>query len=169
MCWSNDFKENCIMRMQENLPRIIICINQLPETVIWQKPVAAGNAMGNLILHLCGNITQYIISGIGGEPDNRVRDNEFNATGGFGKAGLLQMLTETIQKATNIIAAATETDLLKIRMVQGFQLSGLGIIIHVTEHLSYHTGQIALFTKMHNNNDLGFYKDLDLNVKNEEL
>jgi uncharacterized damage-inducible protein DinB len=167
MPWIDDFKQNSIMRMRENLPRINTCLEQLPEAVIWQKPVAAGNAMGNLVLHLCGNITQYIISGIGGAPDSRVRDAEFSATGGYDKAALLMLIRKTIEKATEVIGATTETGLLQMRMVQGFQLSGIGIIIHVTEHLSYHTGQIALFTKMHNNTDLGFYKNLDLNVRNE--
>lgn len=152
------------MRIRENLPRITRCFEQLSETEIWQKPVPAGNSMANLLLHLRGNITQYIISGLGGLPDNRIRDEEFTTEGGYDKATLLHLIAETIGNATGIIEAVDENNLLQERTVQGFRLSGTGIIIHVTEHLSYHTGQIALYTKMLRNTDLGFYKGIDLNV-----
>lgn len=152
------------MRIRENLPRISSCFEQLSETEIWQKPVPAGNSMANLLLHLRGNITQYIISGLGGLPDNRVRNEEFAAGGGYDKNTLLTLIAETIGIATSIIEAVDEENLLQERMVQGFRLSGIGIIVHVTEHLSYHTGQIALYTKMLRNTDLGFYKGIDLNV-----
>lgn len=164
MNWAEDFKQNSIIRMKENLPRIKTCIDQLSETEVWQKPVPAGNSMANLLLHLRGNITQYILSGLGGQPDHRVRDEEFAAEGGMDKATLLDTLTGTIHHAVAVIDAASEEELLRVRTVQGFELSGIGIIIHVTEHLSYHTGQIALFTKMLRNTDLGFYKGVDLNI-----
>ena len=54
-----------------------------------------------------------------------------------------------------------------MRSVQGFNFSGIGILVHVVEHLSYHTGQIAFYTKQLKNEQLGFYGDIDLNVKNE--
>lgn len=166
MSWYADFKEQSILRITENLPRINTCFSQLSETEVWQKPVAAANSIANLVLHLRGNITQYILSGLGDLPDLRVRDEEFTTEGGFSKTDLLEMFSETIAKATAVIAPATEENLLRVRMVQGFQLSGMGIIIHVTEHLSYHTGQIALFTKMLRNTDLGFYKGMNLNTTN---
>ena len=166
MSWHADFKEQSILRITENLPRINTCFSQLSETEIWQKPVAAANSIANLALHLRGNITQYILSGLGDLPDLRVRDEEFTTEGGFSKTDLLEMFSETIAKATAVIAPATEENLLRVRMVQGFQLSGMGIIIHVTEHLSYHTGQIALFTKLLRNADLGFYKGMNLNITN---
>jgi uncharacterized damage-inducible protein DinB len=59
-----------------------------------------------------------------------------------------------------------EDSLLKTRTVQGFEKNGIAIILHITEHYSYHTGQIALLTKLMTNEDLGFYKGLDLNIKN---
>ena len=70
-------------------------------------------------------------------------------------------------KAVDVIASATEIELNKKRLVQGFQLSGTGIIIHVVEHYSYHVGQIALITKLFTNEDLGFYANLDLNITND--
>jgi uncharacterized damage-inducible protein DinB len=163
-----NFKENCILRLHENNSRIIACFDQLSEEEVWLKPVAAGNSMANLVLHLTGNITQYILSPLGGMPDHRVREEEFSKSGGFNKEELLQIISGTIEKAASIIDAVDTEKLLKIYHVQGFRLSGMGIIIHVVEHLSYHTGQIALHTKMLRNTDLGFYKGMNLNVKNEQ-
>ena len=62
----------------------------------------------------------------------------------------------------------SEEELMRKRMVQGFEYSGIGIIIHVTEHFSYHTGQIAFWTKQLKNKDLGFYADRDLEIKNDD-
>lgn len=164
MNWINDFKQNAILRLEENGPRIQYCFEQLSETEAWQKPVPAANSMANLVLHLCGNITQYIISGLGRLPDNRVRAAEFSATGGFTKTELMDKLSGVIQQAAAVIADAGEENLLTIRSVQGFELSGMGMVIHVLEHLSYHTGQIALYTKMLRNDDLGFYKNMNLDI-----
>ena len=127
----------------------------------------ASNSVGNLVLHLCGNITQYVLSSLGGQPDHRARDAEFAATGGLTKQQLGEKLAATTSEAARIMARATETELLRVRSVQGFQLSGIGIVVHVTEHYSYHTGQIAFWTKQLKNKDLGFWADKDLNVKNE--
>jgi len=72
-----------IFRMQENPPRIKNCLERLSETEVWQKPNEASNSIGNLILHLCGNITQYIIASLGNTEDQRTRDLEFSTTGGL--------------------------------------------------------------------------------------
>lgn len=154
-------------RMNESLRMIKICLDKLPEDKIWQKPNESSNSIGNLILHLCGNITQYGIASIKNEEDNRKRDEEFKATSGYTKAELIQKLSDTIDEAKRAFYEAPLDELLRKRFVQGFNFSGVGNIIHVTEHLSYHTGQIALWTKLLENKDLGFYDGVDLNVKNE--
>lgn len=154
-------------RMNESLRMIKICLDKLPEDKIWQKPNESSNSIGNLILHLCGNITQYGIASIKNEEDNRKRDEEFEATSCYSKAELIQKLSDTIDEAKRAFYEAPLSELLRKRSVQGFNFSGVGNIIHVTEHLSYHTGQIALWTKLLENKDLGFYDGVDLNVKNE--
>ena len=82
------------------------------------------------------------------------------------KKELLQILDSTVTESVSIIQSLSEEDLLRSRSVQGFELTGIGNIIHVVEHYSYHTGQIALQTKLFTDKDLGFYADLDLNTKN---
>jgi uncharacterized damage-inducible protein DinB len=160
-----DFKEQSIYRIKESHQRIIACIDLLDESQIWLKPNSALNSMGNLILHLCGNITQYIISTLGGATDHRNRDAEFAATGGKTKTELKAMFNSVIEQSIECIGNASEFDLSTVKKVQVYELTGVGIIIHVTEHLSYHTGQIAFLTKLLLEKDLGFYAGLNLNQK----
>jgi len=161
-----EIKAQIILRMEENTPRIEKCLAELTESEVWQRPNPASNSVGNLILHLCGNITQYAISSLGNRPDVRDRDVEFAATEGFSKSELLEKLTSTVNQAVETIRSASREELLRVRTVQGFDMSGIGIIVHVCEHYSYHTGQIAFWTKILKNKDLGFYAGIDLTVKN---
>jgi len=163
---SEELRAQIIFHLEENTPRIEKCLDELTEAEVWQRPNPASNSIGNLILHLCGNITQYAISSLGNRPDARDRDAEFAAAGGFTKAELLARLRATVALAVDVIREADEAELLRVRAVQGFRKSGIGIIVHVCEHYSYHTGQIAFWTKLLKNKDLGFYAGLDLNVKN---
>ncbi|GAB4117123.1 MAG: hypothetical protein OHK0057_21290 [Thermoflexibacter sp.] len=150
-----------------NLPRVVSCVNMLSEEEVWHKPNANSNSIGNLILHLCGNMTQYILSGLGGKPDERQREAEFSTSGGLNKEELLARITEVVIQVQQVISQIDEATLLRKRIVQGFEMTGVGIIVHVVEHFSYHTGQIAFWTKLLTNEDLGFYKGMNLNAKNE--
>lgn len=162
----NDFIHQSLHYLHLNTPRIKKCLDELNEEEVWQRPNEASNSVGNLILHLCGNIRQYIISGIGEQPDTRTRSVEFVVTEGFSKAELLHQLYETLAVADTVIRAADEENLLRERTVQGFSMTGLAIVIHVVEHYSYHTGQIAFWTKQLRNQDLGFYAGLNLDITN---
>lgn len=159
--------EQAVFRLNENTPRIKKCLDQLTEEEVWKRPNESSNSVGNLILHLCGNITQYAISSLGGKPDKRQRDKEFDTTGGITKDELFEKLNSTVDQAVETIKKMNEEALLKTRNVQGFNYSGVANIIHVVEHYSYHTGQIAFWTKLLKDEDLGFYDGIDLNVKNE--
>ncbi len=165
--FAEEFKEQSIFRLGENTPRIIKCLNELDEAEIWMWPNSASNSVGNLVLHLCGNIRQYVISSLGGLPDARERDKEFTTRSGYNKAELIELLSATLHEATATIAAANDESLLRKRSVQGFEFTGIGIIIHVVEHYSYHTGQIAFWTKLLKDKDLSFYAGFDLNAKNK--
>ena len=161
-----EFINDSIQHLNEYTQRIETCLQLLTEEQVWQKPNEASNSVANLILHLCGNMTQYVLSSLGGEPDNRERDKEFSAEGGYTKEQLLSRLSSVVTKVIAVVEQQDEASLLKTRSVQGFTKTGLSIILHITEHYSYHTGQIALLTKLMTNQDLGFYKGLDLNKKN---
>ncbi|NJN78946.1 MAG: DUF1572 family protein [Saprospiraceae bacterium] len=157
-----EFIENAIYRLEESTRMVKKAFEELSEEDIWRKPNNSLNSIGNLILHLCGNIQQYAVASLGEKPDTRKRDAEFEAEGGFSKIELLNLLTERVEVAKKTISNATVEQLITKRIVQGFNFSGIGIIIHVVEHYSYHTGQIAFWTKLLKNRDLGFYEGLEL-------
>jgi uncharacterized damage-inducible protein DinB len=165
---AQEFIEQSISVIEKkNSPKIIKCLDQLSEEQIWVRPNEASNSIGNLLLHLCGNIRQYIIAALGDQPDVRERDREFSARESCTKEELLNKLATTVQQAVNIIKNTDEARLLKIYSVQGFELSGIGIIVHVTEHYSHHTGQIIFWTKQLKGVDLGLYANINLNKRNK--
>ena len=165
MLINTEFKTQSNYRIQESYHKIASCMQLLSEAEIWFSPNVQLNSVGNLVQHLCGNITQYILSTLGGATDNRNRDAEFAISGTKTKQVLLQDLQEVIDKSIAIINALSNEALDEQYEVQVYQLSGIGIVLHVTEHLSYHTGQIALLTKLITQKELGFYAGLDLNKK----
>lgn len=158
--------KNALYRMDESTRMIIMSLDELTDDEVWQKPNASLNSIANLILHLCGNISQYIISSLGETEDKRNRDGEFIAISGLTKIELLQKLDDTVNTAKRVIFDATIAQFLKMRQVQGFSFSGVGVVLHAVEHYSYHTGQIAFWVKQLKNKDLGFYEGMDLNTKN---
>jgi uncharacterized damage-inducible protein DinB len=164
---SKEFITQSILYFSANLPRIEKCLDELTDEEIWKRPNNSSNSIGNLVLHLCGNITQWVISGVGNEPDNRNRDSEFQATEGFKKDELKKKISSVINKAITIIKNLDETELTDLKFIQGDNHSVIAIIIHVTEHLSYHTGQITFWTKCLKDKDMGYYAGMDLNKKNK--
>ena len=163
---AQEFIEESIFRIEKNTVKIIKCLGELNEEQIWRRPNEVSNSIGNILLHVCGNIRQYTISALGGQPDIRERDEEFSAKGGHNKVQLQNKLVSTIGEAVDLIRNTDHSKLLKVHSVQGFTMSGIGIIVHITEHYSYHTGQVIFWTKMLTGNDAGFYNNTDLNKKN---
>lgn len=163
----SEFLANSIYRLDEGTRMIKISLESVSESDIWKKPNDSSNNIGNQIIHICGNMTQYIIASLEEQDDYRNRDEEFSMTGGFTKIQLIQKLEDTVNKAKLVLNGCNKRQLIKKREVQGFNLSGIGIVIHAVEHYSYHTGQIAFWTKLLTNKDLGFYDGRDLNIKNE--
>ena len=155
--------EEVILRLyDESLPRILKCLDQLENEQIWWRPNESSNSIGNLVLHLCGNVSQWIYSGLGGYPDHRKRQAEFDERTGIDKSELSDLLIRTMEKVKPVIHQVTAADLMQKRPVQTFRETGLSILVHVTEHFSYHTGQIAYITKMLTANPLGFYDGVNL-------
>ena len=162
-----EFTSDIINHLDENTKKLRACLDELAEQDVWKRPNQHSNSVGNLLLHLAGNIRQWIISSLGNAEDGRERDKEFAADGGYLKSELAAKLFSTIEEAKNIIQHISQEEIVKKRQVQGYFYSGISIIIHVTEHYSYHTGQIIFWTKLLKDKDLGFYASVDLNVKNE--
>lgn len=150
---------------EESIPRIIKCLGELADDQIWKHPNESSNSIGNLVLHLNGNVRQWILSGIFDEKDDRDRDAEFSFEGPTPKQNLISLLNKLEEDISPALDKITPDMLAEERTVQGFNESVISILIHVTEHFSYHTGQIAFYTKLLLDCDLGFYSDYDLNIK----
>lgn len=148
----------------EGCTRIKKCLSELSKEEIWYKHNANTNSVGNLVLHLCGNVRQYILSGIDGQDDTRERSKEFSESGPLETT----MLIHKLELLESDVAAALDriipSDLIEDRLVQGFDENVTSILIHVAEHFSYHVGQITYYTKYIRDVDTGYYAGLDLGV-----
>ena len=140
--------------------RIQDCLARLTAEQIWARGSENENAVGNLALHLSGNVRQWIGSGVAGMPDHRERDAEFDARGGKAPAELAGLLKTRIAEASGIIRDLPVTRLTERIAPQGHDVTVLEAIAHVVEHFSMHTGQIIFLTKMLTGQDLGYYQHL---------
>lgn len=150
----------------EGLRRIEICFSKLDEEEIWRRPNDQTVSIGNLVLHLCGNVRQYFVSALGGAPDIRERSKEFTETGPIPKQQLLDKLRATLEEARDALDRVDPASLLELRHVQGGRETGLSIIVHVVEHFSYHVGEITYALKSQKAVDTGYYAGQDLEKRN---
>jgi len=150
------FRKEAVSGFEKYLPRIVDCLQLLSEEEIWWRPNEASNSAGNLVLHLCGNVRQWIISGLGGAPDSRERDKEFAERGPFSRRLLIGRLKKTVEEACQTISRFPAEALSREFDIQGYRVSGLVAIAHVYEHFGYHTGQIIYVAKLKGGKDLGF-------------
>ncbi len=148
--------------------RIGVCLEKLTAEQVWARGGENENAVGNLVLHLCGNVRQWILSGVGGEPDRRRRDAEFAAREGLSPAELRAALEETVSAAAHVIETLPHKRLAESADLQGYQITRLEAIYHVVEHFAQHTGQILFATKQMTGEDLGFYRHLNRPAPHEE-
>ena len=139
---------------EDFLPKIERCLEELSEEDIWWRPNEVSNSIGNLLLHLSGNVRQWIISGIGGAPDLRDRDQEFEQRAPISTERLLERLSATVREADAILAGLDPASLLEQRRIQGFDITVGEAVYHVVEHFATHTGQITLLTKQRLGKDL---------------
>ena len=147
-------------RLELSLSRIEACLGKLTEEQVWARGSENENAIGNLVLHLAGNVRQWIVAGVGGAPDTRQRDGEFSARGGNSIPELKERLRGIVTEAAAVIVATTPERLAERVTIQKYDVSVLEAIYHVVEHFSLHMGQIVFATKMMTGSDMGFYAHL---------
>ena len=135
------------------------CLDVLPAHVVWLREDEQSNSIGNLLLHLAGNVRQWIVSSVGGAPDTRHRSGEFEARDGANVEELFAALRRTLDDADAVIASLTPDMLLEPRTIQGREVSVLEAVYHVVEHFALHTGQIIVLTKRHVPGRIRFYED----------
>ena len=149
---------------EESVPRIKKCLTELSDDEVWQRPNDNLVSVGNLILHLCGNVRQYVLFGLGGQPDNRERQNEFDHATIIPREQLLTNLDELMEEVKSVLSSLDISILSRDFNIQGIDITGFGILMHVVEHFSYHVGQITWYTKLLRNKDMGYYADHNLDI-----
>jgi hypothetical protein len=128
--------------------RIRHCVHQLTDDQVWWRPSEGQNSIGNLLLHLCGNVRQWIVAGVGGAPDIRNRPQEFTERGAIGRDELLQRLAEIIAEADTVLERVSSLQLLEPRRIQGFDETVLSAIFDSLSHFSGHTQEIVFRTRL---------------------
>lgn len=162
MTVEESFRDYAVRKLLQSNERIARCFELLSEEQIWHRAGEASNAPGNLALHLAGNVRQWIVHGVGGAADTRVRDAEFAARGGHTRGELLKRLEAAVREAAEVIRTAKLDAPVH---VQKYDLPAVEAIFHVVEHFSYHTGQIVFATKAFTDRDLAFYGALNAAAK----
>ncbi len=147
-------------RLKQSLARIEDCLRRLDDETVWTRGGSNENAVGNLVLHLCGNLLQWILAGIAGAPNERDRDAEFAARGGAGTNELAERIGTTVREAAEVIDGLPESRLGERLRIQGYEVTVLEAIYHTVEHLAQHTGQIILLTKLFTGRGTNFYGHL---------
>jgi uncharacterized damage-inducible protein DinB len=154
------FLDFSVMKLEQLTSRIVDCLGKLRDDRIWARESENQNAVGNLVLHLCGNIGQWIVTGIGGAPDTRDRECEFATRGGAAGTDLAALLRSSVEEAVQVLNQVTAARLGDPIRVQAYDTTVLAAIYHVVEHFSQHAGQIMYATKLATGQDLGYYRHL---------
>jgi uncharacterized damage-inducible protein DinB len=144
-------------KLADHLAQIGRCVELLAPDEIWRRSNTHTNSVGNLVLHLTGNVRQWIVGGLGGEKIERDRPAEFAERGPLPAAELLGGLQSTVGRVLEILSSLDATALEARRSIQGYEVSGLSAVFHVVEHFAFHTGQIVHMTKVLKDVDLSLY------------
>ena len=139
------------------LPKIERCLGRLTDEQVWWRAGEHSNSVGNLLLHLEGNLRQWVVCGVGGREDSRVREREFTERRVVPREELLAALRAAVAEAADVLTSLDPAALLETRRVQGLDVTLLAAVFHAVEHFSTHTGQVILLTKMLSGGDLAFY------------
>jgi hypothetical protein len=127
--------------------KLVHCLTQLEDHQVWWRPQDSLNSIGNVILHLCGNMRQWIVSGVGGTPDVRDRPGEFADRSLLQRDELLRRLREVVAESDAVLAAVDERALLQPRTIQGFRETVLSAVFDCLAHLNGHTQEVVYITR----------------------
>jgi len=147
--------------LEQFWPRLRHCVESLTDDQVWWRPNAASNTIGNLVLHLNGNVWQWLVASFNGLEDTRERAAEFGERRRIPSPALMARLDGTMQEAAKVLSRLTQAELLSTYQIQGYTVSGMAAVYQVVEHFGMHYGQILYITKMLHGEDLGFYRELN--------
>ena len=153
--------------IESGIYRIIMCLEKLNENQIQYRPNSNSNSINNQILHLDGNVRQWLIATFTNKKDTRERDTEFDSNNQKSRIELIEIMRRLEEDIRSVFPMITEADLSEKKEVQCYVETQFSIIVHVIEHFSYHLGQITYITKMLLDIDTGYYTDVELTKKSE--
>ena len=144
----HEFKLQASALLDQALEKIINCLEQIDDRQLWWRPTDEMNSIGNLLLHINGNLRQWAITSLTDCPDQRQRETEFSPTERKSAAELLHLTRNTVADAKTAIAGVTAEKLLDRIDVQGFEVNVMQAILHTTSHFQGHTHQIIQLTRI---------------------
>jgi uncharacterized damage-inducible protein DinB len=148
--------------LQELWPRTCQCLEMLTDEQIWWRAQETSNSIGNLLLHLNGNVRQWLVTPLGGASSERNRSAEFAERQSIPRHDLRDRLDATLRNVDEILRQIDPAALSRTYDIQNQKdVTALEAIYHVVEHFSMHYGQILYITKFLTGHDLGFYRYLD--------
>lgn len=153
---AKEFQNQMAQLLDQSMDKIQHCLEQLDDRQIWWRPQPQLNSIGNLLLHVAGNLRQWSTVSLAGLPDDRERDEEFSVEQDIPKRDLLEHVESTVSEAKRSIAELSSEKLLNSLTVQGFEVSYLEAITHTCAHFQGHTHQIILMTRMQVGDDYRF-------------
>lgn len=133
--------------LTEYLDKIRLAVADLDDEELWHRPAPGTNSAANLVIHLTGNLSLWILKSVAGEDYERHRSAEFAADESAGKAEILAAFTTVVERATAVLAALPDDDLGRELDVQGYACDAFTAAYHAVEHMSYHTGQVVWIAK----------------------
>ena len=149
--------------LTEYLDKIRLACAGLDDSQIWSRATEHSNSIGNLMLHLCGNLSLWIRATLGARAFERDRAAEFAARGTASGGELMRQLIDVVEDCLEVIGDLDAAALGRQHTVQGYEVNGLAVLLHAVEHMSYHAGQIVLMAKAARDRDgerLEFYPHL---------
>lgn len=155
------FLSHSTAKLHQMAAAVDTSLAKLSDEQIWVRASAQTNSIANLLLHLEGNLRQYIVHTLGGAPDVRDRPAEFSAAGGLSREEVQKRFHAAVEDAASTIAALTPARLAERVMTRDGERSVLEIVYQVVGHLQQHTGQIIFAAKQFTGEDLGIYRPPD--------
>ncbi len=142
------FIEEMLQTLDKNHRKIVACLGLLTEEQVWWRPNQRSNSVGNQVLHLCGNMSQWILASLGGQAYQRHRSREFTAGPEAGnRQALLDRLARVVEGCAAVAPTLSEEALRAPNHTQGYETDGLGALFHAVDHMTYHTGQVVFIAK----------------------
>lgn len=147
----------CRFRLMSHYwPRVQRCLLELSDDQIWWREHESNNSVGNLVIHLVGNLNQFVLTTFGGAPDTRNKEREFSERNPVSKEELLRRLETTLRESDTILAQFNPERFSETTFLQGRERTYLEVLAIVLEHFALHTGQIIYIAKLKKGKDIKF-------------